>query len=407
MVSLRALQCIYLSNCLCYFKKPNFERGTKMKRLFVMLMVLVMSLLVASCAAEAPVAEPAAPAAVDQAPAAQAPAAQDADEQDAVEQGSERMVIGMSAFNLTDPGLILIQNGAELAAQDFNAELVWSASEGNMDVQIDQIRAFIQMGVDAIWIDSVDVVGVIGVVNEATEAGIIVLTAGSRVEAIANYNLIYPDYVDAYFAASLIGEYFRDQEGTIGLVVGSAGNLVSEGRQAGFTDGLARFPNLNLVTGMGMWDATTSMTVAEDMARANPDLLHVHVIADGMSFGVRQGIQNVGVDISLSSNDGDPDALDLLETGEFLFNNVVGNERLGYWGIAIARRLFDGESMARDQFLPTYKVMTDEMFEFVQERGLTVINNTEFDFVTIPEARRVVGSDYYRREFDASFVPTQ
>ena len=365
-----------------------------MKRFIAVMLVLAMGLALFGCAQAPTPAQPAPPAADTADPAAPAG-------------DGERMLIGMSAFNLTDPGLILIQNGAELAAQDFNAELVWSASEGNMDVQIDQIRAFIQMGVDAIWIDSVDVVGVIGVVNEATDAGIIVLTAGSRVEANANYNLIYPDYVDAYFAASLIGEYYSGQEGTVGLIVGSAGNLVSEGRQAGFTDGLARFPNLRLVTGMGMWDATTSMTVAEDIARANPDLLHVHVIADGMSFGAHRGIQNVGAEITMSSNDGDPAALDLLETGEFLFNNVVGNERLGYWGIVIARRLFDGERMARDQFLPTYKVMTDEMFSFVQERGLETINNVTYDFVTISEARRVVGSEYYRREFDASFVPTQ
>ncbi|MDC7286159.1 hypothetical protein NXH56_09395, partial [Bifidobacterium thermophilum] len=61
-------------------------------------------------------------------------------------------------------------------------ELIWKACDGDLDNQIDVIRGFIQQGVDAVWIDSVDVDGIISVVDEATDAGVIVLTAGSKVE---------------------------------------------------------------------------------------------------------------------------------------------------------------------------------------------------------------------------------
>lgn len=319
----------------------------------------------------------------------------------------EKMTIGMACINLSDAGLILIKTGADLAAEDYNCELVWKACEGNLDTQIDQIRGFIQQGVDAIWIDSCDVAGLVDVINEATEAGITVLTAGSRVEADSNYNLIYPDYDDAYFAATVIGEYYKDQQGTVGLVVGSAGNLVSEKRQEGYTAAMQNYPNLKLVSGMGMWDANTAMTVAEDLVRSNSDLLHMHIIADGMSYGAYQGVQNAGADITISSNDGDTEALNHLENGDYLLDNVVGNERLGYWGIVIARRLFEGEEMARDQYLPTYKVMGDEMMKFVQDNGLTEINGVTYELVTIDEARQIVSSESYREEFNENFVPTK
>ncbi len=249
--------------------------------------------------------------------------------------------------------------------------------------------------------------GIVDVVNEATDAGIIVLTAGSKVEADANYNLIYPDYDDAYFSATVIGEYYKDQTGSIGLVVGSAGNLVSEKRQEGYTAAMENYPNLKLVSGMGMWDATTSMTVAEDLVRSNTDMLHMHIIAAGMSYGAYQGVQNAGGNITISTNDGDPDALDYLEKGDYLLDNVVGNERLGYWGIVIARRLFDGEAMAVDQYLPTYKVMGDEMLKFVQDNGLTEINGVTYEVVSIEEARKIIASEFYQKEFDADFVPTK
>lgn len=158
---------------------------------------------------------------------------------------------------------------------------------------------------------------------------------------------------------------------------------------------------------MGMWDANTAMTVAEDIVRSNPDLLHMHIIADGMSYGAYQGIQNAGADITISANDGDTDALNHLEAGEYLLDNVVGNERLGYWGIVVARRLFDGEEMAIDQYLPTYKVMGDDMMKFVEDNGLTEINGVSYETVSIDEARQIVASDSYRAEFDADFVPTK
>ena len=85
----------------------------------------------------------------------------------------------------------------------------------------------------------------------------------------------------------------------------------------------------------------------------------------------------------------------------------VGNERLGYWGIVIARRLFDGEAMAVDQYLPTYKVMGDEMLKFVQDNGLTEINGVTYEVVSIEEARKIIASESYQKEFDADFVPTK
>ena len=63
--------------------------------------------------------------------------------------------------------------------------------------------------------------------------------------------------------------------------------------------------------------------------------------------------------------------------------------------------------MARDQYLPTYKVMGDEMMKFVQDNGLTEINGVTYELVTIDEARQIVSSESYREEFNENFVPTK
>ena len=157
-----------------------------------------------------------------------------------------------------------------------------------------------------------------------------------------------------------------------------------------------------------MWDATTSMQKAEDMIRANDDLLHIHVIADGMSYGVYRPIQNSGKEITISSNDGEADALAYTESGEYLLENLVGNGRLGYWGMVIADRLSKGEEMAKDQYLPTYKVPGEKMRPVVEEAGLEKgEDGTQYQIVTVEEAKEIGSPEGYKEEFNENFVPTK
>jgi ribose transport system substrate-binding protein len=318
-----------------------------------------------------------------------------------------KMTIGMSAINLTDAGLVLIREGAEYAAQDYNCELIWKACDGNLDTQIDVIRGFIQQGVDAIWIDSVDVDGIAPIVSEITDAGIIAMTAGSKVNARGNYNPIYPDYDDTYFAGRVVGEYYKTRPGTIGLIVAMAGSMISEKRQQGFSEAIAMYPNLKLVIEQGRWDANVAMQKAEDIIRANSDLLHMHVIADGMSYGAYRAVQNTGAKITMSSSDGESDALRYMEEGTYILDNLVGNGRLGYWGVALLRRIYDGETMALDQYLPTYKIMGDGVRKIAEDAGFQTLNSVGYKFITIDEARKLGAPESYRVEFGPgpNFVP--
>jgi ribose transport system substrate-binding protein len=319
------------------------------------------------------------------------------------QQGGDRLWrIGMSAINLTDAGLIQIRLGAEFAARDYNAELIWLACDGNPDLQLDQIRAFIQQGVDAIWIDSVDVAVIAPIIREITAAGIIPMTAGSKVEGVGNYNPIYPDYDDTYFAGRVVGEYYRGRNGTVGLIVAMPGSAISENRQRGFTDAIAQYPNLRLVTGMGRWDASVAMAEAENMIRANPDMLHIHVIADGMSYGVIRALDNTGTRgrITLSSSDGEADALRIMEAeGLYILNNAVGNARLGYWGIALLCRILEGERMAFDQYLPTFPIMGERVRTIAEGAGFGNLHGRQRRFLTINQARELLAPESFRREF--------
>lgn len=317
----------------------------------------------------------------------------------------DKIVVGMSMIDYTNPGFIGIKTGADEAAEDYDIELIWKGCEGNLDTQIDVIRGFIQQGVDVIMVDSVDVNGLVSVVDEATDAGVKVLAIGSPIPGKDNFNAIYPDYIDAKFAASMIGHIYEGQEGAIGLVVGSPGNLVSDNRQKGFEDGLAEFENLKLVTGLGNWDPTQAMTVAEDIIRSNDDLLHIHVIQDGMSYGVLRAVQNSGKEIPMSSNDGDPDALDNFEAGHYILENLNGAERIGYWFVALCQFIHNDYEMDKTQVNVLYKIMSDELKEMAVEKGLDVVDGVQMEIVTLEEAREI-GQNYATEFGPETFKPT-
>lgn len=373
-----------------------------MKKVLALLLGAVLVFALVGCSASQPsetasqTAEPSASAEVST-PETSAPPETSATD--------DKIVVGMSMIDYTNTGFIGIKTGADEAAADYGIELIWKGCEGNLDTQIDVIRGFIQQGVDVIMIDSVDVNGLVSVVDEATDAGIDVLAIGSSIPGKANYNAVYPDYVDSKFAARMIGTMYEGQSGTVGLIVGSPGNLVSDNRQKGFEDGLKDYPNLKLVTGLGQWDATTSMTAAQDIINANPDLLHMHVIQDGMSYGVLRAVQNSGKKIPMSSNDGDAEGLDNFESGAYVLENLNGAERIGYWFVALCYFIANDYEMDITQYDTTYKIMSDELKAKAIEKGLDVVDGVKMTIVSLEEAREI--GKNYRQEFSKdTFVPT-
>ena len=254
-------------------------------------------------------------------------------------------------------------------------------------------------------IDSVDAGALVDVVNEATDAGIDVLAIGSPIAGKANYNATYPNYLDGKFAAQVIGNLLEGQTGTVGLVVGSKGNLVSDERQQGFEDGMKAFENLEVVVGLGMWDASTAMTVTEDIINSNDDLLYIWCIQDGMSYGVLRAIQNSGKDIPMAAHDGDEQGLKNFKDGLYEFECLNGAERIGYWFTALTWFIANDYEMDTFQYDPTYQIMSEEMKAWTIEKGLNVVDGQEVPVITIEEAEKIA-VDYANEFGKDNFVPT-
>ena len=103
-----------------------------MKRLLALTLTLAMTLgICAGCGSKpADGGSTAAPDAAAPAPAESAEPEEEAEAPAADTATGEKMTIGMACINLNDAGLILIKNGADLAGEDYDCELMEEKDNG-------------------------------------------------------------------------------------------------------------------------------------------------------------------------------------------------------------------------------------------------------------------------------------
>lgn len=296
--------------------------------------------------------------------------------------------LGLAAIDLQNSFFVRMREAGDVAAEEYGVNATWQSAEGSLENQVGIIENFINQGVDAILIDPLDKNAVIPVIQQATEAGIPVITMGNKVEAGENYGTLYPDYENMSMVARALATAMGG-EGKIALLVGARGNFVSDTREAGFTETLAEeFPGIELV---GIeptnWDAATAANAAQTWLTANPDLGGIACISDSMCLGAESVATAMGADLLYGGHDGDAEMVDLLESGKMVIDVLTGAYRVGYWNIAVAARLAKGEEMPLDLFMPTYFIASDESAAMLAEAGLDI------DYLT-PDAAQEAAMAY-------------
>ena len=149
-----------------------------------------------------------------------------------------------------------VHYGAVQAGNEFGAEIVWLGSllEQDKDGQITVVQNFITQGVDGIVLAPIDSQALVAPVKEAHEEGIPVVIFDSGLD---EENLGDPAAVVSYVATDNHrgGELAADEiarrlpnGGKVVLLRYMVGSESTEQREQGFLDGLAKYPNLKLLS---------------------------------------------------------------------------------------------------------------------------------------------------------------
>ncbi|MAY63478.1 MAG: LacI family transcriptional regulator [Rhizobiales bacterium] len=293
---------------------------------------------------------------------------------------AQEKVLGLAAIDLQNSFYVRMKEAGDVAASDYGVKSTWQSAEGSLEKQVGIIENFINQGVSAILVDPIDKNAVVPVIKKATAAGIPVITMGNKVEAGENYSTLYPDYENMGMVARAVGTTLGGK-GEIALLVGSRGNFVSDTREKGFVDVMAKeFPDIKIVgiepTG---WDAAKATNAAQTWLTTYPDLKAIACISDSLCLAADSVATAMGSDLIYGGYDGDAEMKDMIDSGKMVMDVLTGAYRVGYWNVAVAARLANGEDLPKDLYMPTYFVTSDETAAKLKEAGL------EFDSLNTEE----------------------
>ncbi|HEU4657105.1 MAG TPA: sugar ABC transporter substrate-binding protein [Capillimicrobium sp.] len=270
--------------------------------------------------------------------------------------------LGVVAIDLQNAFFVRMKEAGDKAAADYGVKTTWQSAQGSVEKQISIVENMVRQGVGAILIDPLDKNAIKPAIAKATAAGIPVISMGNKVDGDGNYNTLYPDYDNMAANARVLAKSI-DEEGQVGLLVGSRGNFVSDTREAGFVETMKKeFPNVDVVSVQPTdFDASKAADIATTWSTSNPDMKGFACISDSLCLAAQSALQSAGKDLKFVGVDGDEEMHPFLESGQMVMDVLTGAERVGYWNIAVGARLVNGAKLPKDLFLPTFFVSASDI----------------------------------------------
>jgi ribose transport system substrate-binding protein len=219
------------------------------------------------------------------------------------------------------PYYLAIGEGIEAKAAELEVETFMLAPQSGSDIegQIGMLQDVLTQGVDAIILSTHDEKAAAPLVRQAVDSGVAVVIVNSD---IADFPTPVHGVVgyQQRKGTNKIGEYAIDLvggEATIGVIEGLPGYHSSE-RVGGFLDAIETEDGMEVVESLpGDWNVEGGNRAGMDMLQANPDIDMIFAANDYMAIGANQAADELERDIIILGNDGDTQALEEINAGEW------------------------------------------------------------------------------------------
>jgi ribose transport system substrate-binding protein len=183
---------------------------------------------------------------------------------------------------------VLEEVNAEFMEEGVTNQLVIESENTDVAGQIQQIQNLMNQDVDAIIVNPGDVEGLNLILEEAVEAGIVVVAIDQEICAEGVYN----SAIDQKEWAMTSAEWFAENlgGGDVVLIEGFVGHPANVARMEGVEEVFADYPDINVVgRESGMWDEATGQQVMADFLASFPDL-DGYWTQDGMAIGALEAV---------------------------------------------------------------------------------------------------------------------
>lgn len=242
-----------------------------------------------------------------------------------------------------------VAKGEELG---LSMEIHSVSGHGAIEEQVSAMEALISRKVDGIVLAALDSKGLAPVVKRAAEAGIPVVLVDSGVETDpANYvSLVRTDNVRAAGLAADYAAALLSYSGKVAQLEGEPGSEAAINRVKGFHEGIAKYPDIELVSSItGHWTTPGGVEATEAILSANPDVGLIFASSDLMAVGAAEVLRRrKRDDVIVIGFDGIPEGTDLILSGRAAGDVSQSARGMGEQAVTILNDIISGGKAAAD-----------------------------------------------------------
>ncbi|MCO5063575.1 MAG: substrate-binding domain-containing protein [Rhizobiaceae bacterium] len=275
--------------------------------------------------------------------------------------------IGFSQSYATDEWLQVQRSDVLESAKAKGLEVIATDARDKPAQEIRNLEDLAVRGVDAVILITYykDAIGPgIQALNEKNIPVIVMSSALNEGQEFAAHLA-----ADTYGTAQRAGKYYIERakgSGNFVHIKGKPGSVVSQARGKGWTDALAKEPDMKIVAeAIANYSRSEALTTMEDFLRANPKIDGVYCHNDNMAKGALQAIEEAGRQKEMFVTGFDGIAV---ETFQMIKDGRLGGTfvypTFGGEAVEVASRVIQGQKVPKEIVFPSPMINQQNIDEF-------------------------------------------
>ena len=281
--------------------------------------------------------------------------------------GGGDVTLTLAVSTLNNPFFISLRDGAQEAADEAGVDLEVVDAQNDATTQQNQLTNAATQDADGVIINPVDSEAAAAAITPVQDADIPVVAVDRGVEGAEIASTVSSDNVGGgEQAAEVLAEAIGEQ-GQVMTLQGVPGTSASRDRGSGFEEGIAAFPDIEVVaTQPANFDRTEGLNVATNLLQSNPDVGGIFAENDEMAMGAIEALGNRAGEVPVVGFDGTDDGLQAVQDGTMHATIAQQPAELGRVGVEQALAVIDGEEVEPETSIEVVTVTEDNVGDFVQ-----------------------------------------